>query len=579
MVKNLEEFKIVILDDDREKWIQRFKKLLEAEFPNADIENYNRPDEFFALRDEEVDADIILLDVVNMGAHGPDKAIPTIRARWPRLPIIILSKKKELSDALKYFILGARGYIVKKIDTIPKVPMMFGNEAHHSSLVEDWDKATSQIRFLVNEYKPIKRILDDERDIGWVKKEMHGPKSIIPDQIDFLEYIRRARSKTILSSRFPRVLRKDHNPTSYQITFYRAKSLRKTLFEMTDPDAMIKTAQAVLGLILPDLKSDLFDYRPTTLTNHDWYIDQYYTGKLQARIEELHTELQMFEAIPDLDDNLVHQLNSIRQKVEDADFQAIKEKKALLELIDDTTEILATPPRIATIQKNALLDLLQSEKIRVGKSIKKQPLTILKQLLADRTKRKRLLPKKVGSIHGDLHFDNILVDMTVPEKPFVKLIDPRGFKKPADFAYDVGKLLHSCHGKYDMIDEGYYLIKNTSDLVEKSRLGTVTVSPPVREEWVPQKQSGGSRDAVTSFGNIIKGDHYEAYDKIERWLIDEFLPDLLEDDPDWKIRAYLNEALHFCTMGPFHLERNPMKVFTLYIQGLILMNEVASHFE
>jgi len=43
----MERFKIVILDDDREGWIERFIGLLEKEFPVAEITPYKNPDVFF----------------------------------------------------------------------------------------------------------------------------------------------------------------------------------------------------------------------------------------------------------------------------------------------------------------------------------------------------------------------------------------------------------------------------------------------------------------------------------------------------------------------------------------------------
>jgi len=502
----------------------------------------------------------------------PDLAIPTIRERWPKLPIIMLSKKKELSDALGYFALGARGYIIKDIDTAQNVPMMFGNIAHQAELIKDWGKAASLIRFLIDEYRPIKKILADERDIGWVRKT--GDSPVIPAQVKFLQNIQQ-RKNPVLSELFPRILRPSLK--SYDIPFYRAKSLRRTLFEIRDQDEIVKTAQTVLKSVLRELKTHLFDYRTHEVTKggYEWYIDEYYIGKLQRRQDELRELLEKSEIAAETSDReLLQTLNKAQEKVRDSKFAIPKDKKAVLGLLEDIREIVA-PSKIA--QREALLDALNAKQLKIGGKLMKQPMVILKSFLKSEKGKKKFLPRRIGQIHGDLHFDNILVDMAVPEKPFIKLIDPRGFKKGADFAYDIGKLLHSCHGKYDMIDAEYYSIPDKSDLVKKTRSGIVAISPPEQVEWVRERQGGGSRDTVTSYGRKIEQGHYDAFEQIERWLVDEFLPELLPEDVEWKSRSYLNEALHFCTMGPFHLERNPLKSLTLYIRGVQLMNRLSDN--
>jgi len=58
--------------------------------------------------------------------------------------------------------------------------------------------------------------------------------------------------------------------------------------------------------------------------------------------------------------------------------------------------------------------------------------------------------KHVSSyVHGDLHFENILID---PKAQKFKLVDPRGYRY-CDVYYDFGKLSHSLNGKYDFLHE------------------------------------------------------------------------------------------------------------------------------
>jgi CheY-like chemotaxis protein len=575
MPVTMEKFRITILDDDKEDWMEGFVPLLRKEFPTAYVKHYPRPSEFFESDDFEPEPDVILLDVKNMGMWGPKIAIPTIRLRWPKVPIIMLSKKKELSDALDYFALGARGYIIKNLDTAPEAKMMFGNLAHEVQSVKDWGKAASLIRFLVEEYRPIKRILNDKRDIGWVRKKKTGEESILPDQIEFLQNIERMNDP-VLSARFPPIISSDRSSRSYEIPFYRAKSLRRTLFELSDSDKMLETAQCVLRVVLPELKTRLFDSGAASLSENGWerYSNDYYLGKLQKRCDELRTLLSKLEYPSDgSDPEVLKLLERAERKLQESKGLVNSERNSLAGDLNHIRELLMPP--IRTAQRDALLELLNAPKLKIGGKIMRQPTEILRELLKSKAKKSKFMPTKLGRIHGDLHFDNILVGTEVLEKPFIKLIDPRGFRRGADFAYDIGKLLHSCHGKYDMIDDGFFSIKDESDLVTHSRTGTVAISAPVTIELREERQGGGSRDTVTSYGRRIKEEHYEAFDRIENWLVGEFLPILMKDDPQWKIRSYLNEALHFCTMGAFHLERSPLKALTLYVTGVQLMNKLS----
>ena len=79
-----------------------------------------------------------------------------------------------------------------------------------------------------------------------------------------------------------------------------------------------------------------------------------------------------------------------------------------------------------------------------------------------------LTPKKTHMIHGDFHFDNILID---PNKTsnFI-LIDTRGESKGFDYAYDLGKLWHSFHGMYGMIH------KEEFDLKYRVEKGSINVT-------------------------------------------------------------------------------------------------------
>ncbi|MCY1511358.1 Response regulator UvrY [compost metagenome] len=60
--------------------------------------------------------DVVLLDVNLRGRSGLD-VLPSIRAEWPRLPIIVLSMYPAEQYALRAFEVGASGYVAKDMDS------------------------------------------------------------------------------------------------------------------------------------------------------------------------------------------------------------------------------------------------------------------------------------------------------------------------------------------------------------------------------------------------------------------------------------------------------------------------------
>lgn len=62
-----------------------------------------------------LEIDVLLLDVNLRGRSGLD-VLPSIRAEWPRLPIVMLSMYPAEQYALRAFELGASGYIAKDME-------------------------------------------------------------------------------------------------------------------------------------------------------------------------------------------------------------------------------------------------------------------------------------------------------------------------------------------------------------------------------------------------------------------------------------------------------------------------------
>jgi hypothetical protein len=52
----------------------------------------------------------------------------------------------------------------------------------------------------------------------------------------------------------------------------------------------------------------------------------------------------------------------------------------------------------------------------------------------------------------------------------------------------------------------------------------------------------------------------------------------LKDDPTWRLRSHFNEALHFCTMGKFHVRESVSRATAIHLRGVELMNAFAEDY-
>ncbi len=177
--------------------------------------------------------------------------------------------------------------------------------------------------------------------------------------------------------------------------------------------------------------------------------------------------------------------------------------------------------------------------------------------------------KDLRLIHGDLHFDNILIDPFDLTNPVDKLIDPGNFFiKGGDIAYDLGKLMHSFNGFYDFIHEGLYKLH----CVDKGNNLKCTFSIIGNKHIFKEPiGTGGSGAEVESFSPLYGGEivNYlyirEHNDEIVKTLFSGYNCEKLIE------RARYNEAMHFLTMAPFHMRKDPRRTLAIYLTGLMLM--------
>ncbi len=163
-------------------------------------------------------------------------------------------------------------------------------------------------------------------------------------------------------------------------------------------------------------------------------------------------------------------------------------------------------------------------------------------------KNKRLLnklePPFLCMVHGDLHFDNFLVDIS--QMPMLKIIflDPRGLDDKYEYCYDLGKLWHSFHGKYDLIHEGKYKLKYA-----------------FKETNFYAKVSFTDEYSYLVYENI--------YQRIKKFLKKSL------KDKNWEIRTEFSEVAHFCSVMPFHIkgDKKEKTAIALYLTAVKLANK------
>lgn len=183
-----------------------------------------------------------------------------------------------------------------------------------------------------------------------------------------------------------------------------------------------------------------------------------------------------------------------------------------------------------------------------GKKVKNIP-QILKKIIYKPELIKILNPKKLSMIHGDLHFQNILVGPTDSFKNFM-LADPRGELLGSDLYYDLGKLWHSFNGLYDLIHTDLFQLKQNSKKLEFDLI-------------FPNK------DLVKTYELIKKG--------MKEMIIDY---QKIKDDTFWDLKIYFNECMHFCSVMPFHIQNDEeeLKAKALYLRGVYLLNKFYEEF-
>lgn len=196
----------------------------------------------------------------------------------------------------------------------------------------------------------------------------------------------------------------------------------------------------------------------------------------------------------------------------------------------------------------------------------------------------RLKPPFLSSLHGDLHFRNILLDDRLPRMMEVMLLDPRGsvlagcLPGIGDPVYDLGKLLFSSRGRSHLIQEQLFRPRRGSLKLSKDGEADVEPFDKVVNEQV--RVSGGLSEAqLDGYRASVEDWIWDVFDELGRYVkecVEE--TSYPAEDPDWWLRACLYEALHFCSLAPMCVEEDPEVAINLFLRGTELLNRFLDDF-
>jgi hypothetical protein len=198
-----------------------------------------------------------------------------------------------------------------------------------------------------------------------------------------------------------------------------------------------------------------------------------------------------------------------------------------------------------SLKSEELGKIIRADKVIINNKEYRNVKEMFDKLAANSELLESLKPKDLVMIHGDLHFQNILI-YSETDTGFM-LVDPRGERLGSDIYYDLGKLWHSFHGKYDFIhtDQFKYNISWKEDVPITSFAITNSIAERV-------------------YDNI-----YQKFAKV----IQKY--DFIKNDANWEMKTLFAEASHFCSVSTFHIgkAKTAERSIVLYLIGVMLINE------
>jgi choline kinase len=209
--------------------------------------------------------------------------------------------------------------------------------------------------------------------------------------------------------------------------------------------------------------------------------------------------------------------------------------------------------RLLQIRKEAPIfnKIMNAENIALnGVKYKNIPF-LIKEICERPSLLRRIEPEYLRMIHGDLHFQNILINPN-DYSDFI-LADPRGELCGGDFYYDMGKLWHSFNGLYDflhtdMFNLEFKIVNNIVQVNLKYSFPKILREYKIIKKCIPQKLKKYS---------------------------------LIKQDQDWELKILFAEAMHFSSVMPFHLKNDGKeeRAIAMYFTAVKLLNEFFERFK
>jgi YrbI family 3-deoxy-D-manno-octulosonate 8-phosphate phosphatase len=193
--------------------------------------------------------------------------------------------------------------------------------------------------------------------------------------------------------------------------------------------------------------------------------------------------------------------------------------------------------------------IIDVEYIQINNKMYKNIKILMNKIKNNNKFLSKMEPDYMRLIHGDLHFENIMIYKIKNEWKF-KLIDPRGELTGSDLYYDMGKLYHSFNGLYDFIRTDQFEYNYN---FEENNLNV----------------------------NLIIGDKMmlELYNNIKLESIKIFKTyQLIKSDQLWEVKSRFAEVMHWCSVFPFHMH-NKRRSEALYFRAVILLNNFIKDYE
>ena len=206
--------------------------------------------------------------------------------------------------------------------------------------------------------------------------------------------------------------------------------------------------------------------------------------------------------------------------------------------------------RFELVRENSVLnDLFSLNQIIINGVKYKNLKSLIDEIQLKASTLKLFTPGNLVNIHGDLHLQNILVDINTTD--FI-LVDPRGELRGSDLYYDMGKLWHSVNGLYDLIH------------TDIARLRKVKTNNAICFE--------------VDYGPISLINTYSDLKVKIRGLLSKYLA---HSDPNWYLKTLFNEAMHFSSLFTFHLKHDneEERACLLYLVSVQLTSELLNEME